>query len=433
MANDNAKTEVEITEKYIKLKIHDQTTALVNGLRRTMLNHVMCYAFVDEMEPSDYLLLTGMKEERRHTVLIDTLASQSIPILAHRCSRIPIFTSDETHKVLESTDIRKVFFVICEQSGDILKTVAKPYVHTDRLIKRIYSRDLIPMVLKFESEKFVYDEEASDKIKGMMKTIFPYNVLVAQMSYGDELNIILKPVKGIGLTNCIWGPCTFNYRYIMDPRWVTDRGERLYDQSGALRRKMQGERSTRDLFTIDPGTLRPYNRFGKPYGIELMFRYNGKMHHIDAFQRSISKMHDALDMFLAQYLTADTDTSVISKEIIHQNSEDGQHDSTVEMLHVPKNTQDKLSEEQLILAGHTMGNLVTTKMLEIIDRLIGADVDIWPDVHIAYKIPHPLIKQCVLMIKLSSKLTITHEELIKQAIQGSKDDLNRLSTAVSDS
>jgi DNA-directed RNA polymerase subunit L len=450
MASVESISTVESTNKYIRFKVYDQNTATINGLRRTMLNHTECYGFVDEMDPADFKLLTGTKEERRHTVLVDTLSSQAIPILAHRCSRIPIFTSVETEKVLQSTPERKVFFAVCEESDDMLKTIAKPYIQNDHIVKRIYSRDLIPVVLKRDAEAsddeasddetetdamteplMVYDAEASAAIKAMMDVIFPYNVLIAQMSYGDKLNIILKPLQGIGINNCAWSPCTLSYRYLMDPEWIT-KGERLFDAKGVLRRKVQGERATRDLFTMNPHTLQPYSRFGKPFGIELMFRYNGKMGHVDAFHRSIKKLHEGLDLFLSHYLKIDTESSVMAKDITHLVSDDEEHNSMVEMLSIPKNTEDKLPNEQLILAGHTMGNILSTKMLEIIDTMIHEDMSIWREVLIAYKIPHPLVKQSVLIIKIPSKLPITHEDLVKQAVAEIKDDLGRLSSLVNE-
>ena len=104
---------VEHAKDYFTLETNGFNTATINGIRRTMLLDVPCLGFCEEINPEDLALLTGLSE-KRHTVLVDTLASQSIPILAHRCSRIPIHTNDKTTEMLVSTPERKVFFVVCE-------------------------------------------------------------------------------------------------------------------------------------------------------------------------------------------------------------------------------------------------------------------------------------------------------------------------------
>lgn len=440
---------VDITSKYIRLNIYDKNVATINGIRRTMLNHVPCYGFVDMMDPADYKLLTGTKEETRHVVLVDTLRSQAIPILARRCSRIPIYTSAETVDVLKSTAERKIFFAICEKSDDMLKSISRPYIHDNtNVIKRIYSRDLIPVVLtarqseevdKAEDEAepvMIYDATASQAVMDMMTEIFPYNMLIAQMTYGDKLNVILKPTEGIGINNACWSPCTFSYRFMMDPGWI-GAGEALYDQRGVLRRKIQGEKSIRELFTTDPKTMKPYNRLGKPYGIDIMFRNNGKMDHVQAFLKSIEVLQNGVDLFLDQYLKANTEGSVIAKETTYLAGDNEEHASEAEIMYVPKNTADKLADKELILAGHTLGNILTTKMLEIVSDTLTKNESLmlqkgnWKEVHIAYMIPHPQIKQSRIIIKLPKSLNIVHVDLVQQATRDIKKDLDDLSILIS--
>jgi DNA-directed RNA polymerase subunit L len=441
---------MEHAEDYFTLETTGFNTATVNGIRRTMLLDVPCLGFREEINPEDLALLTGLSE-KRHTVLVDTLASQSIPILAHRCSRIPIHTSDETATLLESTPERKVFFVVCERfNPDEVKDlsfITRPFI-LEELTKTIYSRELEPVVLHGSEHSgnmvYMYNKTDSDNIRDQLKTIFPYNVIVAVVKHHEKLNIVLSPVSGTGRDNVRWTPCTFRYTYQMDPKWISDRDKGVI-HNGSVTRKINGEKPLKYLFTHDPETDKAYTKFGKPYGHKMMFQYNGKMDHVEAFHKSIKRMKTSLDFFREKYLESDQDDPVMLKTEPAVVADTAGMESNVEILTIPKNVQEQHSSEVTILTDHTMGNLLTSKMLEIVDELIiknpTDDAVLWNRTHIAYKVPHPLVKQSVIMIKLpyeiitkngveDSDLYINHKNLIVRTIVEIKADLDALDTAI---
>ena len=431
-----AEVKVEHAKDYFTLETNGFNTATINGIRRTMLLDVPCLGFCEEIDPDDLTLLTGMGE-KRHTVLVDTLASQSIPIMAHRCSRIPIHTSDETLELLVSTTERKVFFVVCEDFNpdDVkdLSFITRPFILEEGVSQTIYSRDLVPVVLTGTEHNgnmvYTYSKTESKRIRDQLEVIFPYNVIVAVVKYQEKLNIVLNPVVGTGRENVRWTPCTFRYTYQMDRKWITEHDTGVV-YNGSITRKIQNEKPLRYLFTHDPDTDQPYSKFGKPFGHKMMFQYNGKMNEVDAFHNAIESLNNSLDLFLTKYHESDQDDPLILKVKPTPIADSGGMESKVEILTIPKNVQDQHPVEVTILTDHTIGNLLTSKMLEIVDSLIK-DQDLWTRTHIAYKIPHPLVKQSVIMIKLPYELDIEHSELMKQTILAIKKDLRELDDAVS--
>lgn len=423
-------------------------TATINGLRRTMLTECSCYGFVTEIDPYDYKVITGTKEERRNTVLACTLNSQSIPVMAQRCSRLCLHTDKITDPLLASSDTRKVFFVVCQRpdsdSKDLKELMTKPLV-AEKLTETIHSHDLIPVVLTVNDDNdddvhFEYNKEESDIIKDNIKHIFPFNELIAKVDYGQRLNIVLKPVMGKGSDNVRWSPCTFLYRFTADPGWA-QHNHAVVDSNGQVRRKIEGERSFKHLFVHKPplnikqsaDADEPYNKFGRPYGHILMFQYNGKMPVVQVFNTCVTQLTNAADLFLEQYINANTEKSMMSKEASTVSSTDGTMNSEVELLYIPRNTQDELPSENYILTDATIGNLFQTKMLEIIESKAAAmklDDSVWRHTHIAYKIPHPLIRQCQMQIKIPDTLKLSHKELVTQAVDQIKLDLQKLRSAV---
>jgi hypothetical protein len=427
-----------VTNKFIQIKTCGFNTATINAIRRTMILYVECYGFDEFMDDDDYALVTKSKKEHRHVVLTNTTKCQAIPVMAHRCSRIPIQITEDNDALLESTENRKVFFVYCQKpTGEETwhDTMAKPFVLKDDLIFRIYARDLTPVVLKRNSsdDEFVYNAEDSEEISKVIDTVFPYNTLVIQLGFNDKFNVILKPIKGIGIDNARWIPCTFKYRFRMDPKWL-EQNEHLISSTGDVRRKIHDRKSLRDLFTIDPTTGDKYNMFGKPYGHDLIFLYNGKMDHIAAFNKSVQLLIDKVYDFLKYYKTPSLST--IYKDISYMSNDDDR--SVMETLYIPKNTEDLMSQDKWILCDHTMGNLITSKMLEIVASYItdaSGGLDLWRQINISYKIPHPNIRQCVINIKLPSDLrtgqgsSLTHAELVEQTVKEIVEDLRKLLAA----
>lgn len=422
---------VDIQEKYVCVDTTGFNTATINAVRRAMILHIPCYGFDEMIDPDDYELITGTKPEQRNVVLANTTQTQSIPILAQRCSRLPLQTTGVTRPLLESNDKRKVFFTVCKTPQADKETwftcLTKPFVLEGDIIKRIFSKDLEPVVLTRSSteDEFQYDEEASEEVREAYDEIFPYNVLIVRMCEGERVNIVLRPVLGTGIENSRWIPCTFSYRMHMDPKWL-DKGEHLVSPEGTVRRKVHGKLGLRDLITMNPDTEMPYNRFGKPHGHMLMFQYNGKMGHVEAFAASVRVIQDAVNTFLKYYLEGN---DVIHKVVSHIQTDD-EHSSVMETMSIPKNTEDELPVSQWIYCDHTIGNLLTTKMLEIVDQQEKMTDELWSQVQIAYKIPHPNVRQCVMVVKLPSDIGLTHENLMKEAVREIVEDLNKLSERV---
>ena len=66
-----------------------------------------------------------------------------------------------------------------------------------------------------------------------------------------------------------------------------------------------------------------------------------------------------------------------------------------------------------IYTGHTLANIITSKMLQIVTRdIIAHDISLLEKILIAYKIPHPLIQQVIYTIQLPV------EEPVFQAVLG---------------
>ena len=444
-----ASVTVEHTKDYLTIETSGFNTATINGIRRTMLLDVECLGFCEEINTEDLALLTGLAE-KRHTVLVDTLASQSIPILAHRCSRIPIHTSEETIEMLKSTPERKVFFVVCEDfdPADVkdLSFITRPFILEEGLSHTIYSRDLEPVVLTGSDHDgnmvYTYNKTESESIKANIKKIFPYNVIVAVVKHQEKLNIVLNAVSGTGRENVRWTPCTFRYTYQMDPGWLKQGKGVIHNGSvttpfgGSVTRKIQDEKPLRYLFTHGPDD-RPYNKFGKPFGHKMMFQYNGKMNHVEAFYQSIENLKNSIKFFKEKYDESDQDEPVILKTEPTVFADSSGMESQVEILTIPKNIQDEHPAEVTVLTDHTIGNLLTSKMLEIVDSLIDDSSDLWTRTHIAYKIPHPLVKQSVIMIKLPYELMgegdnklMDHRDLVTKTVTEIISDLESLEKSV---
>lgn len=428
---------VTSTKNWIQIESKGFNTATINGIRRTMLLNVQCYGFDEFIAPDDYKIIFKSKPTPRHCVLVDTLSSQPIPILAQRVSRIPIFLSNLTEPLITSTSNRNVFFVVSRVPDDNKDIITSMQVPLTDVAADIYSRDLTPVVLvkSNDDDNWEYDNDSSLEVQKHIADIFPFNVLVARIKFGERLNIIMKPILGTGLDNSRWSPCTFRYGYTIDPKWGTDRKMNVAENS-TLRRKVEGNLPFKYLYTHDPETNKPYDRFGKPYGHKMRFQYNGKMGHVDAFKKSINTLIESCNHFLKMYLKASKDRGSTEPTLIHieestVSSDDGTYNSKVELLFIPRNTQDKLNPNDMALTDHTIGNLITSKVREIIGTMIRND-SLWSQTNIAYKVPHKLIPQCMMLFKIPESLDITHQDLLKRTVNEIKIDLNKIKSAIVD-
>ena len=412
--------------------------AFMNSMRRAMLLYIENYQFIEYLDMADYSLLSEVigiphltQGRERHTVISNNTPC-SIPALAHRCSRMPIFNDAQTSAMLASTDTRKVYFCLCadptsETINDPTRFGKPRYNATNRAMFLGF-RDLEPAVFTNESGKFTYNAAESQRLKNHINDIFPFNVKpLVILGLHEQCNIILKPTRGRGIDNCRWSPCTFNYRFNMDPRW---RNQKLKDAvtsfSGAsemtqsakpdelvpgpigtfegrantLTRKVKGMMGHKDYFITSPITKQPYDKFGTPYSITLGFKYNGRYGTREAAIAALDVLREGVATFMRHY------TEPISQDDLDENSlivihQEQQEDTQI--LYIPRNTDGNIQEQHpecMILTDDTLANLLVTKVQEILDRIIGGNLEWWSRAVVSYKIPHNLITQCLLFIQL---------------------------------
>ncbi len=417
--------DVKITEPYIRFtstwnpepEAHNLNVATLNALRRSMVLFVECWGFDHLLDQEDYPFLTdkfGLKNlkqgREQHTVLIDN-TRHIIPVLSHRSSRIPIMTSDDTTLLLQSNENRKVYFILCDNTDmDDLKRFSRPRVNESNVSVRLYIRDFEPVVYvrSEHSDSFEYSAEESSAVKKNMEMLFPYNLMIAFLDFQGKANILLKPSMGRGAVNCKWTPCTMRWRFSFDPRWPDLRPvmSPADGRPNTILRKVKGQMGFKEIFLTDPITRERYNKFGRPYSVTLIFDYNGKMGCVDATQASIREVLSGISLFQDHYnstasVTADSIPSSVSEtseSIVHKKI----HRDTQTMF-IPLNTDDNILNEHpelIIITDDTIANMLVYKLLEIMDVIIGDNLEWWSQTAISYKRKHPLIKQCIITVPI---------------------------------
>jgi len=406
--------KLEKDKDYVILTSKVLTQSVINGIRRCIVSHVKTIGFEEYVDPKDFRIINEFFKvhitNQRHTVLVNN-TKNAIPMLAHRLSRLPIFTSTETRSLL-FPDTAKIFFTLSDPYD-----YTKPYFNENAQDVIVHSRDLVPVALKrvtvedSEVEEYEYDEDMVSLIKENIKVIFPYNVYITNIPHGCKIHAIVKPILGSGIQNCRWSPCTQRYRFNRDPRWGIDAKINL--------RKEEGKPDIRKQFSLIPDSVckelgipigSTYDRFNKPYEIELLVAYNGKMNAYGALLNGIDILRNAVIKFQTIYNNVKVDSDQEDEDDDVENVKDEEQSSIIykeqkgdtQHLYMPFNINDDVDVEDLIFTGHTMGNLLSSKMLQIVDRdIIGEkNLNLYENVFITYKVPHHLIKQCLINIQL---------------------------------
>lgn len=397
--------------------------ATMNAVRRAIHSYVSIWGFEQYLDEKDYKFLTeefGIKNlAPNHTRLSVTVDTTELVLVAlpHRCSRIPIMTGEQTDQFLQSTDLRLVYFLICDGLGEDNETTreqfARPFTNEHNITKCIYARDLVPVVYTRAKPDapWQYNNEESAKLGAQRSAIFAYNVPVICVGLGKKVHAFLKPMRGkTGADNSQYCPCVPRYRFSADPKWYEEgegpietfvAGQGGNQRPNTIRRKVQDERGFKAILLSDPRTGAPYDKLGQPYAIQLMVEYNGKMGVVDATLAALTALVDGVNLLKLEYEN-------IAQTIVFKET----HNDT-QTVYIPRNTEDKIIESNpktKILVDDTIANIMKFKMLEILGRIIGENHSWYARTNISYKIPHELVPQCVYTITLPLHDSAGHDD-----------------------
>jgi DNA-directed RNA polymerase subunit L len=404
---------VERESRFTRIVSKRLSPATMNAIRRAIVSHVPTIGFQEYIDPEDFDLineqfsLPNRLSRERHTVTENNTLF-SIPVISHRLSRLPVYTTEETVKLLmPANDKERVYLVLADG-----KDVFKPMCNTDADEIAVSARDLQPVAFKHTGDKWELDRPRMTEISKKLSTIFRLNTFIVSLQYGNRIYAILKPEIGIGLDNPRWTPCVQRYRFNRDPAWNTP----------LMLHKTVGELNLRKQFATMPPSVcaqlglpegSTYDRFLKPYEVELNVIQNGKMDQTEAILTGIDILKTALARFQTVYNDAPIhdgadmeDAIILDKGLIYKDKR-----LDLQTVYIPLNTHAELDPDDRIFTGHTIGNLLANKMLHILDREIIKDrVELYQKVLIAYKVPHQLIQQCLITIRLP--------ESIKEELKG---------------
>ena len=386
-------TEVTRDAKFILLKSKVLHQSLFNSIRRTLISHVPILGFEEFLNPEDYPLLNTafhLKLGRQRHVIIDNNTCFSIPMLAHRLSRLPMFTSPEILKMLHINDpMYRVFFVLADRDN-----VQHPLVNKSNDLIRLTARSLRPLLFRQKDdgsfELLALESQAIDSVK-----LFPYDTFLLDLIPGKKIHGIVSPVLGFGIDNPRWTPCVHRYRFNRDPAWQETHPIKAIIHKKENELSLRRQFSTKPPAKCTPGEPDTYDLFMKPFEVELMVIFNGKMDQTVALTSGITVLLEALGHFSGLIQTDDT---FIEKTVDIGNN--------IHRYIVPRDTYSDEAKDgaNRIYTGHTLANIITSKMLHIITRdIIAHDITLLEKILIAYKIPHPLIHQVIYTIQLPAE------------------------------
>lgn len=399
---------VEKETKFTRIVSKRLSPATMNAIRRAIVSHVPTIGFQEYIDPEEFDMINETFKpavplsRERHTV-IENNTLFSIPVLSHRLSRLPVYTSEETIRLLmPANEKERVFLVISDP-----KDVFKPICNTEVEDMAITARSVRPVAFRQTADgTWSQDKERMTAITKAIKTIFKLDTFIVSLQFGNRLYAIIEPEIGIGLDNPRWSPCVQRYRFNRDPEW----------NRAIMLHKTVGEMNLRKQFATMPPSVcakkglpegSTYDRFMKPYEVELNVIYNGKMDQTEAVLTGIEVLKTALNRFQTIYNEGTIhdgsemeDAVILDKGLIYKEKR-----LDLQTVYIPLNTHAPLDPDDRIFTGHTIGNLLASKMLHILDREIIKDrVDLYQQVLIAYKVPHQLIQQCLITIRLPEQI-----------------------------
>jgi len=400
-------TEVTREAKFILLKSKGLHQSLFNSIRRTLISHVPILGFEEFLNPEDYPLLNTalhLKLCRQRHVIIDNNTCFSIPMLSHRLSRLPIFTSPEILKMLHIDDpLYRVFFVLADRDN-----VHQPLVNKSNEVLRLTARSLRPLLFRQKNEDTEsFELLALESAAIDCSKLFPYDTFLLDLIPGKKIHGIVSPVLGFGIDNPRWTPCVQRYRFNRDPAWQETHPIKAIIHKKENELSLRRQFSTKPPAKRSPGEPETYDLFMKPFEVELMVIFNGKMDQTVALTSAITVLLESLGHFSSLIRTDDT---FIEKTVDAGNN--------IHRYIVPRDTYSDEAKDgaNRIYTGHTLANVIISKMLQIVTRdIIAHDITLLEKVLIAYKIPHPLIHQVIYTIQLPE------ENSFFQAVLGNTD------------
>ena len=413
MAHTFPRLQVTSSDLYVRLQTRNYSyhPATINGIQRMMLNYLKSYTFGMYLDPLDYDFLNEVLKVQRLDKMHQRFTTLScntkypVPMLSLHVSRQAInmvFVDGED--ILRQTDTRKIYFAICAsklEEPDPLKQIITPLKNTSSIPRFVYAQDMTCFVFTKSQEQdetsWTYNDEESSKVQENISRVFHYNGKMLLLEHGKQANILLRPTLTTGKEDPAGSPCRSSYRWTMNP--VFKETFPIVNQDFTLRRKVEGEPSAKDMFLMVPtdeidtyGKMTYQNKFGKPYGLDLMFQYNGKRDPKQAMSEAIELFKVNLNLFKDEMLSSDN--KIVNKEAVENGLK----------LTIPLNIDIDIltyqSKKYSILIDDGILHAVSVKMLEILDKVIGEDISIWEHVSIYYKVPHRLISQSELFCSL---------------------------------
>lgn len=412
---------------YIRLTSTDYMyhPSVINAIDRVANMNVPILCFDEFLDHSDYDLLRKLMgvphlvdgHERHITIAAN--GRYPISMVSHAVSMTAINNSPDTVAMIEETSLRKVFFVLGDPTS---QDSPRAFRNSASYPKTLRSHDFLPYVYTRDTiqDDWRFNKEESDLVLAKIPEIFVYNEMQVLVEYGKSLLVIAKPKRMQGFDHPRAIPCIRRYQWILNPDLMKANERRgaynVVNEDYSLLHKIEGYPSAKELFNaidieeekdakgeISQRYVIMQNKFGKPYGIELVFIYNGKLDCTETVVRAIDVLTSSLDL-LAKEITL---PSIMNREQFDDRNE--------QILTMPKLPDSDLRVAHGgkfgLLIDDSILHIVSVKVMEMVEEVIRSDLNedlsMWQMTSIYYKVPHRLIPAAELHVKLPQSETFT--------------------------
>jgi hypothetical protein len=420
---------VNHTGEFIRLTSRNFTyhPSVMNAIDRVAGTHVRILCFDEFLDKKDYTLLTEhmgimplVEGHSRHTTIVGS-GRFPISMISHAVSMTAIIDTHETRAAIMETSTRKCFFVLCDKTSE--PGCVKPYKNEDSVPVRIRSHDFIPYVYTRSTvqDRWKYDMTESHAID--VTKIFAYNEEQTTVEHGKSLLVVVKPTLFKGFDHPRGIPCIRRYQWIVSPKLI-EQGFPVVSKDYSLIHKIEGKPSAKERFLashVENGVAIPQNKFGKPYGVDLMFIYNGKMKCHQVVREAVGILQEALELF-AEQLDEQRGSLVIGKLDLSDRNE--------QVITMPKTSDLNLRTHEdgkySLLIDDSLLHMLSVKIMEIVDVVIDDQLATWKEVSIFYKVPHRLIPSAELHVSIPDNNNIVFTKnlakllSLEPSVKGSK-------------